>query len=256
MRIKEAARRTGLTEKTIRYYENRGLVIPDKSERNGRVWRNYTEEHVRMLQAVSTLRRACFHVEEISGILEDPVRIPETLREVAERVEETYAALTRLREQLRREDVLRSPDLFALAEELREAAAPLALPPQDLKFNFRAMDRSLAEEKKQVEGAPSGVFRFGWVVIYKGQSEERFQAVQERLTLFGIEHRVLSFTTGNRLAAQGLVNAANPAFTQRAQLSTAGMQARLLSDKRMDSYTVEVRKRDEEKARMALRSGA
>ena len=29
MRIKEAARKTGLTEKTIRYYESRGLVQPD-----------------------------------------------------------------------------------------------------------------------------------------------------------------------------------------------------------------------------------
>ena len=69
MRIKEAARRTGLTEKTIRYYENRGLVIPDKEERNGRVWRDYTEEQIQMLRAVATLRRAFFHVEEIAGIL-------------------------------------------------------------------------------------------------------------------------------------------------------------------------------------------
>ena len=100
MRIKEAARRTGLTEKTIRYYENRGLVIPDKEERNGRVWRDYTEEHVEMLRAVATLRRAFFHVEEIAGILAEPEKIPETLREVSRRVEETYEALDKLREVL------------------------------------------------------------------------------------------------------------------------------------------------------------
>ena len=57
MRIKEAARRTGLTEKTIRYYENRGLVLPDTEERNGRTWRDYTEDHIRLLEAVAGWRR-------------------------------------------------------------------------------------------------------------------------------------------------------------------------------------------------------
>ena len=31
MKIKEVARKTGLTEKTIRYYEHRGLVIPSST---------------------------------------------------------------------------------------------------------------------------------------------------------------------------------------------------------------------------------
>ncbi len=256
MRIKEAARRTGLTEKAIRYYESRGLVIPDMSERNGRIWRDYTEEHIRRLQAVSTLRRAFFHAEEIAGILEDPRQIPDTLREVTRRVEETYEALRRLREKLQQENVLSSPDCFALAEGLREAAAPLALPPQDVKFNFRDMDRRLAEEKAQVEGAASGGLRFGWIVLYRGQNEAQFREIRDRLTLFGVEHRAYSYTVGNRLAAQGLRNAAAPVYSQKIWVNAEGMQARLLSSKMMDSYTVEVRRRHEAKARMALRSEA
>ena len=69
-----------------------------------------------------------------------------------------------------------------------------------------------------------------------------------------MKFRALSFTSGNRLAAQGLVNAATPAYTQKAQVSTAGLQAKMLSSEEMDSYTIEVRKRDAEKARTALRS--
>ena len=254
MRIKEAARRTGLTEKTIRYYENRGLVLPDTEERNGRTWRDYTEDHIRLLEAVAILRRAQFHVEEIDAILSDPGSIPEVLDEVGRRVEETYETLGRLRSELKRESVLGAPDMLHLAEALKETVKPLPLPPQDLKFNFKAMDRMLAEERARVNGAPAGRFRFGWMPLYRGQDEAKYRQIQQQLTTYGVEFRALSFTSGNRLAAQGLVNAATPAYTQKAQVSTAGLQAKMLSSEEMDSYTIEVRKRDAEKARTALRS--
>ncbi len=254
MRIKEAARKTGLTEKTIRYYESRGLVQPDTEERNGRTWRDYTEKHVALLEAVATLRKAQFHVEEIDAILSDPGAIPEVLDKVGNRVEEAYETLGRLRSELKRESVLRAPDALTLAEELKETVKPLSLPPQDLKFNFKAQDRILAEERSRVNGAPAGAFRFGWVQIYRGQDVEKFRQIQQQLATFGVQHRASSFTKGNRLAAQGMMNAANPAYTQRSMVSPAGIQAKALSDASMDSYVIEVRKRDAEKARTALRS--
>jgi hypothetical protein len=144
--------------------------------------------------------------------------------------------------------------MLRLAEELKETVKPLPLPPQDLKFNFRAQDRILAEEQARVNGAPVGAFRFGWVVIYRGQDAEKFRQIQQQLTTFGVQHRASSFTAGNRLAAQGMMNAAAPAYTQRSMVSPAGIQAKSLSSEEMDSYTIEVRKRDAEKARTALRS--
>ena len=51
-----------------------------------------------------------------------------------------------------------------------------------------------------------------------------------------------------------MMNAANPAYTLRTNVTTAGLQAKLLSSETMDSYTIEVRRRDGEKAREALRS--
>ena len=254
MRIKEAARKTGLSEKTIRYYESRGLVQPDTEERNGRTWRDYTEDHIRLLEAVATLRKAQFHVEEIDAILADPGSIPEVLDEVGRRVEKTYETLGRLRSELKRREVHDAPDMLTLAKELKETVRPLPLPPQDMKFNFKAMDKLLAEERARVNGAPAGRFRFGWMPLYRGQDEAKYRQIQQQLTTYGVEFRALSFTSGNRLAAQGLVNAATPAYTQKAQVSTAGLQAKMLSSEEMDSYTIEVRKRDAEKARTALRS--
>ena len=221
MRIKEAARKTGLTEKTIRYYESRGLVQPDTEERNGRTWRDYTEDHIRLLEAVAILRRAQL-----------------------------------LRSELKRREVQGAPDLLHLAEELKETVKPLPLPPQDLKFNFKAQDRILAEEQARVNGAPVGAFRFGWVVIYRGQDVEKFRQIQQQLTTFGVEHRASSFTKGNRLVAQGMMNMKDaPAISKGPPTVTMdGLQAKLLSSETMDSYTIEVRKRDAEKARTALRS--
>ena len=256
MRIKEAARRTGLSEKTIRYYESRGLVLPDTEERNGKVWRDYTEAHVAQLTAVATLRKAFFHVEEIDAIRADPACIPETLAEVRARVEKTYDTLGRLRELMNQLELSEAADMLMLAEGLREAVKPLDLPPQDLKFNLKAMDRMLAEEQARVDGAPTGRFRFGWMQLYHGQDEVKFRQIQQQLATFGVEFRASSFTKGNRLAAQGLLNMKSaPTLSRSAPTVTMdGLQAKLLSSEIMDSYTIEVRKRDAEKARTALRS--
>ena len=256
MRIKEAARKTGLSEKTIRYYESRGLVLPDMEERNGKTWRDYTEEQVAQLTAVATLRKAFFHVEEIDAIRTDPERIPDTLAQVSARVEETYETLGKLRALMQQPELRTAPDLLALAAGLKEAVKPLDLPPQDLKFNFKAMDRMLAEEQARVNGAPVGTFRFGWMQIYHGQDAEKFRQVQQQLTTFGVEFRASSFTKGNRLVAQGMLNMRDaPAISKGPPTVTMdGLQAKLLSSETMDSYTVEVRKRDAEKARSALRS--
>ena len=98
------------------------------------------------------------------------------------------------------------------------------------------------------QSSPTGISARGlW-------DEAKYRQIQQQLTTYGVEFRALSFTSGNRLAAQGLVNAATPAYTQKAQVSTAGLQAKMLSSEEMDSYTIEVRKRDAEKARTALRS--
>ena len=254
MRIKEVCRLTGLSEKTIRYYESRGLVVPDMEERNGRQWRDYSEEHVRLLNAVATLRRACFHVEEIGAIQRDPACIPETLRAVRERVEETYEALLRLRETLKTADA--APDLLALAETLSEAAEPLSLPAPDVKFNFRQFDKLMAAEQAQVDAAPR-VRGIGWVVLYTGRDEKRFQEVQQKLASCGIDCRASSYTKGNRLIIQGMSNAGSIFETNRAPtFRPYKLQEELLSDERMDNYTIEVRKRDAERARRALRTTA
>ena len=79
MKIREVMNQTGLTEKTIRFYVEKGLVSPAGYESNGREYREYSPDDVRQLQQVADLRRAYFSIGDILLMKESPERIPEVL---------------------------------------------------------------------------------------------------------------------------------------------------------------------------------
>jgi len=66
MNIGEAAARSGLPAKTIRYYEEIGLVRPGRQD-NG--YRAYDEPQVRMLQFVHRARDLGFSIDECRSLL-------------------------------------------------------------------------------------------------------------------------------------------------------------------------------------------
>lgn len=252
MKIKEVARKTGLTEKTIRYYEHRGLVIPQATELNGRSFRDYTPENVAALEAVSTLRRVRFPLEEIGRMQQDPACIPEIIRDYGESVEETYAALGRIRELLRQEDLGASADIYALAEKLRPAAEDIPLPKQDLHFRFRKLDQIEAEKRDGVRSRPS-LRGFGWIALYNGKDKVRFEDIQASLRQAGIPFKPMRYSGAQRLTVQAMQNANTFQSRGPSINPTAKLQLDNLSKEELDMYTVEVRKKDMERARTALR---
>lgn len=147
MRIKEVAKRTGLTEKTIRYYESVGLVVPDMEMKDHRVWRDYNEKHARLLSVVATLRRASFRVEEIALLLTSPEKIPETVEKVYQRVEATRAEAEKLCARLAQPDLREAPDVMALARQLEGTASGFELPPADRSYDYRSQERKVAEPR-------------------------------------------------------------------------------------------------------------
>ncbi|MDP8914159.1 MAG: Cu(I)-responsive transcriptional regulator [Pseudomonadota bacterium] len=85
MNIGEAARRSGLPTKTIRYYEEIGLV---SSARRDNGFRDYDEKDVHNLRFVARARGLGFTVEECRHLLElykDPARSSAEVRRAAER---------------------------------------------------------------------------------------------------------------------------------------------------------------------------
>ena len=131
MKIKEVCERTGLTERTVRFYMQKGLIAPKGEWRNGREYSEFSEPDVEMLQAVATLRELSFSIDEILTMQRTPGAIPsivEARRDAArtqhETAENAYAVLGRL-------DPNGVSDVTALAARVREAAAfrPHPTPP-------------------------------------------------------------------------------------------------------------------------------
>lgn len=79
MKINEAIKETGLTKKAIYYYENEGLIKPQKDPDNN--YRNYSEEDVRTLIIINILRRLDVPVKTISDIIRDSVSMKDILKE-------------------------------------------------------------------------------------------------------------------------------------------------------------------------------
>ncbi len=68
MTIKDVEKLTGLTAKSIRYYEAKGLLTVERNEEND--YRSYSEAEVNRLKKIKVLRYVDFSVEEIKSMLD------------------------------------------------------------------------------------------------------------------------------------------------------------------------------------------
>ena len=84
MNIGAASRRSGLPAKTIRYYEEIGLITADRAQ-NG--YRDYSEAHIGRLQFLHRSRNLGFSVEECRQLLslyDDKQRASAEVKAIAE----------------------------------------------------------------------------------------------------------------------------------------------------------------------------
>ncbi|MFQ5398322.1 MAG: heavy metal-responsive transcriptional regulator [Anaerolineae bacterium] len=105
MQIKELARRTNLSGKTIRYYESVGLLPPPRRLSNG--YRDYDETAVDRVRFVAGARTLGFSLDDIGEILalrdrrEAPCRVVlDMLEEKAAEIRRRIAELQQLEVQL------------------------------------------------------------------------------------------------------------------------------------------------------------
>lgn len=99
MRVGELAKRTGLTVRTLRYYDEIGLLSPPRQP--GSDYRQYGETEIRRLQQIASLRQLGFSLDEIREILTRPET---SVRQVIEmhlaRLNEQIALMEQLRWRL------------------------------------------------------------------------------------------------------------------------------------------------------------
>lgn len=90
MNISDVAKKTGLTSKAIRFYEEKGLVTPPLRSDNG--YRTYSQQHLDELTLLRQARLVGFNLEECKELVHlfnDPARHSadvkaRTLQKVAE----------------------------------------------------------------------------------------------------------------------------------------------------------------------------
>ena len=105
MNISDVAKRTGLTSKAIRFYEEKGLVTAPLRSENG--YRSYSQKHLDELTLLRQARQVGFNLEEcreLVNLFNDPARHSadvktRTLQKVAD-IEKHISELQAMRQQL------------------------------------------------------------------------------------------------------------------------------------------------------------
>ena len=140
MKLKEVCTETGLSRKTIRLYEEKGLLVPQKEYRNGREYREYSPEDVRKLNMIALLRRAWFTMDEIRQMMDDPDAINEIFPQYCQWLrmqKRELDGLIAVAETVTLAEVINVEDL---TEKMAAAAAKLPLPKWDVHPRFKYLD--------------------------------------------------------------------------------------------------------------------
>ncbi len=163
--VRDAAERLGVTPRTLKYYEERGLVSPTRSE--GR-YRLYDEEDLKRFGRILRLRSLGFSLHGITEMLKRPLEpvegghrySTESLQQIRDAIHEQVEALDVRIETMRRElkeaQKLRaelSPDLDYLERRLAGENAD-ALLEQRRNAHAKAENTSFAKRSKK-SGEPT-----------------------------------------------------------------------------------------------------
>ena len=166
MRIKEAAALCGLTEKAIRLYEEKGLIAPRMTEKNGRAFRDYDEDTVSRLQTIAALRRAFFSMEQIAAILDTPENIPTVFASYRAELQQKYAELKPL---LGRAEEIDPATLSTAADvsEVMTVPAPHGVSEDVLPtLHFRVWDEEQSRDEREIAYARCQKYIAHWGRFY------------------------------------------------------------------------------------------
>jgi DNA-binding transcriptional MerR regulator len=166
MKIKQVSEITGLSERTIRFYESELLIHPASTSINNRRYRDYSQADVDELTTFAGLRRAFFSIQEIREMMQDPSSIPAILEEFQRKNRDEAEARTRIVQTLEGLEPDRIRDVAALASSMRPDTVGIGLPRMDTLPHFGRFDGITLEEREnafqeylQREGMPRRAYR-------------------------------------------------------------------------------------------------
>lgn len=141
MKISDACRVCGLTERAVRLYIQEGLLEP--RQHNGIM--NFSQEDIRRLREIALLRRYDFSIAQIRIMLSDEQALTEVLEEkiqdAQERINQNQHILMALQAVKKEEKIT----LEILLNQLAQAGNAYA------QLNFSQFDELSAQERMQLE---------------------------------------------------------------------------------------------------------
>lgn len=155
IKIGEVARRTGLTVRTLRHYEEIGLL--PRPARNEGGQRQYGADEIERLQRIVALRQLGLGLEEIRVLLLRPETTALSVLEMhILRIEERIAAWTRLRERLRSLVLVHQAGESMSVDQLLETLEMMTMvekhyTPEQLELLAQRREEVGEERIKQVE---------------------------------------------------------------------------------------------------------
>ena len=109
MKISDVCKKTELTERAVRLYVGKGLVLPKSQYVNGRTTLEFAETDVEILRDISVLRKAGFSIADILEMQKNENAVGDKANNLARRIEE---------EQLFRDELVRKLNEVAKRENV------------------------------------------------------------------------------------------------------------------------------------------
>ena len=135
MKISAVCEQTGLTDRTVRFYTEEGLLNPSFTKNYlGRKTFDFSEADVAMLKNIAVLRKYGFAIPEIKSILEDPGKSVEIIESLRQKKRETIQSEQELLDVLMTLEAGKTYTVPELAEALN---------------NPKVTERELPEEPKE-----------------------------------------------------------------------------------------------------------
>lgn len=159
MTIKEAEKRSGVSSRNIRFYEQKGLLTPHRN--SGNDYREYSPEDIRTLMLIRTLRMLDMPLEQIRSVLEGEVSLQTAAAQQYEKLQKQIEKLeiaARFCEELAREEDPNIERLLARMDEPENRKMLAKEWPQDYAQTVRTAVLALA-------GGLIPVI-FGWALVY------------------------------------------------------------------------------------------
>ncbi len=137
MKIKSVCEYTGLSDRTIRYYIEEGLISPSYTENYlERKTYNFSEKDIKELNDIAILRKFDFTIEEIRRIIIDIESSKSILRDVKNRTEKTVLNCQEKLSALSQINDKKTYTIAELAEELSKLSLVIPDYNEEIKFSI------------------------------------------------------------------------------------------------------------------------